>query len=72
VYSDYGFIMHDAWWRDDTSMGYLTNLPHYDPLAFNSGSHGCINFHLLDHATGRHDMEMVYTFAGYGTPVIVY
>jgi len=72
VYSDYGFIIHDAWWRDDTSMGYLTNLPHYDPLAFNSGSHGCINFHLLDHATGRHDMEMVYTFAGYGTPVIVY
>jgi hypothetical protein len=48
-------------------MGYLTNLPHYDPAAFNGGSHGCINFH---YANG--DMGKVYAFSGTGTPIIVY
>ena len=70
VYSDYGFLVHDAWWRDNadgSGMGYLTNLPHYDPIAFNSGSHGCINFH---YANG--DMEKVWDFATIGTPVLVY
>jgi hypothetical protein len=70
VYSDYGFMVHDAWWRDNadgSGMGYLTNLPHYDPIAFNSGSHGCINFH---YANG--DMKRVWDFSSVGTPIIVY
>ncbi|MGO8950793.1 MAG: L,D-transpeptidase [Ktedonobacterales bacterium] len=70
VYSDYGFLVHDAWWRDNadgSGMGYLTNLPHYDPIAFNSGSHGCINFH---YANG--DMLKVWNFSNIGTPVLVY
>lgn len=66
-YSLYGYFMHDGWWRDNTEMGYLTNLPHYDPEAFNGGSHGCINFH---YANG--DMGLVYDFSSPGTPIIVY
>lgn len=66
-YSLYGYYLHDSWWRDDTEMGYLTNLPHYDPAAFNGGSHGCINFH---YANG--DMGKVYAFASTGAPIIVY
>jgi hypothetical protein len=66
-YSQYGFYLHDGWWRDNTEMGYLTNLPHYDPEAFNGGSHGCVNFH---YANG--DMAWLYNFAQVGTPVIIY
>lgn len=66
-YSQYGFYLHDSWWRDDSTMGKYSNLPHYDPIAFNNGSHGCINFH---YANG--DMGWVYNFAQIGTPVIVY
>ena len=66
-YSLYGYYIHDGWWRDGTEMGYLTNLPHYDPLAFNGGSHGCINFH---YANG--DMGKVYAFSYPGIPIIVY
>lgn len=66
-YSLYGYYMHDGWWRDATEMGYLTNLPHYDPEAFNGGSHGCINFH---YANG--DMGKVYAFSSPGIPIVVY
>ena len=66
-YSLYGYYMHDGWWRDATEMGYLTNLPHFDPEAFNGGSHGCINFH---YANG--DMGKVYAFSEAGIPIIVY
>ncbi len=66
-YSLYGYYMHDGWWRDGTEMGYLTNLPHYDPEAFNGGSHGCINFH---YSNG--DMGKVYAFSSAGIPIIVY
>ncbi|GEM_PF-802122 len=66
-YSLYGYYIHDGWWRDATEMGYLTNLPHYDPEAFNGGSHGCINFH---YANG--DMGKVYAFSYPGIPIIVY
>src|SRR5262249_33602466 len=59
-YSDYGFLIHDAWWR--TSFGLYTNLPHYDPLAFNTGSHGCINLSLKD-------MTWLYSWTEIGTPV---
>jgi hypothetical protein len=66
-YSLYGYFMHDGWWRDYSEMGYLTNLPHYDPAAFNGGSHGCINFH---YANG--DMAKVFAFSSPGIPIIVY
>ena len=66
-YSLYGYYMHDGWWRDATEMGYLTNLPHFDPEAFNGGSHGCINFH---YANG--DMGKVYAFSNPGIPIVVY
>ncbi len=66
-YSLYGYYMHDGWWRDATEMGYLTNLPHYDPEAFNGGSHGCINFHY-----DNGDMGKVYAFSSPGIPIIVY
>ncbi len=66
-YSLYGYYLHDGWWRDNTEMGYLTNLPHYDPAAFNGGSHGCINFH---YSNG--DMGKVFAFSSAGIPIIVY
>jgi len=66
-YSLYGYYLHDGWWRDNTEMGYLTNLPHYDPAAFNGGSHGCINFH---YSNG--DMGKVYAFSTAGIPIVVY
>ena len=66
-YSLYGYFMHDGWWRDATEMGYLTNLPHFDPEAFNGGSHGCINFHY-----DNGDMAKVYAFSYPGIPIIVY
>jgi lipoprotein-anchoring transpeptidase ErfK/SrfK len=62
-YSDYGYIVHDAWWRN--SFGKYTNLPHYDPIAFNNGSHGCVNFPL-------DTMTWLYPWAQVGTPVLVY
>ena len=66
-YSLYGYYLHDGWWRDHTEMGYLTNLPHYDPAAFNGGSHGCINFH---YSNG--DMGKVFAFSSVGIPIIDY
>ncbi|HLZ23451.1 MAG TPA: L,D-transpeptidase [Ktedonobacterales bacterium] len=63
VYSDYGFILHDAWWR--SWFGKYSNLPHYDPISFNNGSHGCVNFPLSD-------MGWLYNWSQVGTPVILY
>jgi hypothetical protein len=63
MYSYYGYFLHDAWWR--TWFGKYSNLPHYDPAAFNGGSHGCINFALPNAA-------WMYGWADLGTPVIVY
>ncbi len=66
LYSNYGFFMHDAWWRYlPDGFGKYTNLPHYDPIAFNNGSHGCINFPSGDAAWLFHWVQL-------GTPVIVY
>jgi hypothetical protein len=65
LYSDYGFFMHDAWWRTD--FGGHNNLPHYDPIAFNSGSHGCINVPYSAYA-----QKWAFDWLDYGTPVIVY
>ncbi|HEV2238267.1 MAG TPA: L,D-transpeptidase, partial [Ktedonobacterales bacterium] len=58
-----GYYLHDAWWRLRFGVG--SNLPHYDPAAFNNGSHGCINF---PEAT----MPAYYDWVQVGTPVIVY
>jgi lipoprotein-anchoring transpeptidase ErfK/SrfK len=63
MYSYYGYFLHDAWWR--TWFGKYSNLPHYDPAAFNDGSHGCINFALSNAA-------WMYSWADLGTPIIVY
>ena len=62
-YADGGDFLHDAWWRNQFGPG--TNLPHYDPIAFNGGSHGCINFPLKA-------MQWVYPWTQVGTPVLVY
>jgi lipoprotein-anchoring transpeptidase ErfK/SrfK len=65
AYSYYGYAVHDAWWR--SWFGKYSNLPHYDPAAFNGGSHGCIN---MSYANG--DAAYVFNFAQVGTPVLVY
>ena len=62
-YALYGFFLHDAWWRAE--FGPYTNLPHYDPAAFNGGSHGCVNFPL-------NNMAWVYNWTPDGAPIIVY
>jgi hypothetical protein len=58
-----GFFLHDGWWRNRFGPG--TNLPHYEPEAFNGGSHGCINFPAAF-------MPWVYGWTAVGTPVLVY
>ncbi len=58
-----GYYLHDAWWRLQFGPG--SNLPHYDPSAWNNGSHGCINFPLSK-------MGAYYDWVQVGTPVIVY
>lgn len=62
-YADGGDFIHDAPWRSGFGPG--TNLPHYDPIAFNGGSHGCINF-------PEGTMRWLYDWTPVGTPVIVY
>ncbi len=62
-YADGGYFLHDAWWRYKFGPG--SNLPHYDPLAFDGGSHGCVNF-------PENNMAWVYNFAQVGDPILVY
>ncbi|MGH2486334.1 MAG: L,D-transpeptidase [Ktedonobacterales bacterium] len=62
-YADGGFFLHDGWWR--VKFGPGTNLPHYAPIAFNGGSHGCINF-------PKEVMGWIYDWMTVGTPVLVY
>lgn len=62
-YALYGYFLHDAWWRAE--FGPYTNLPHWDPAAFNGGSHGCVNFPL-------NQMANVYSWVSLGTPIILY
>ncbi len=62
-YSFYGYYVHDAWWRNE--FGLYTNLPHYDPAAFNGGSHGCIN-------VSKGNMLWVFNWLPYGAPILVY
>ncbi len=63
LFHDGGFYLHDAWWRVQFGPG--SNLPHYDPEAFNGGSHGCVNLPLQQ-------MTWLYGWANIGTPVLVY
>ncbi|GEM_PF-676602 len=58
-----GFFLHDAWWRSE--FGPLTNYPHYDPAAFNGGSHGCVNFPLAN-------IRYAYYLVDPGEPVLLY
>jgi hypothetical protein len=58
-----GYFLHDAWWRIKFGPG--ANLPHYDPAAFNTGSHGCVNFPLAK-------MSTYYNWVHVGTPVVIY
>jgi hypothetical protein len=58
-----GYYLHDAWWRLHFGPG--SNLPHYDPSAWNNGSHGCINFPLST-------IPQYYNWVQVGTPVVVY
>ncbi|HZC06741.1 MAG TPA: L,D-transpeptidase [Ktedonobacterales bacterium] len=64
-YSYYGYELHDAWWR--SWFGKYSNLPHYDPSAFNGGSHGCVNF---NYQNG--DSAWIYNWVQIGTPVVIY
>lgn len=63
LYANYGFFLHDAWWRYKFGPG--SNLPHWDPLAFDGGSHGCINF-------PEDNMAWVYNWVPIGAPIVVY
>lgn len=63
LYSNYGYFVHDAWWR--SWFGKYSNLPHYDPISFNNGSHGCVNLPL-------DDMAWLFNWTDIGTPVLVY
>ncbi len=64
-----GFFLHDGWWRIQSgpNMGFGpgANLPHFDPAAFNGGSHGCINFPAAN-------MGTYYDWVQIGTPVVLY
>jgi len=68
AYHEGGFWLHDAYWRH--KLGPETNLPHYDPNAFSSGSHGCIN--IPYQTTIGWNMEQVYNWTPLGTPIIIY
>jgi hypothetical protein len=63
AYAPNGFFIHDAWWRSE--FGPDTNLPHWDPAAFNGGSHGCINM-------STQNMSWVWAWMPDGAPIIVY
>ncbi|HEX9038874.1 MAG TPA: L,D-transpeptidase [Ktedonobacterales bacterium] len=63
AYSPGGYFLHDAWWRAE--FGPYTNLPHWDPAAFNGGSHGCVNFPLSN-------MGHVYSIVDINEPIILY
>jgi hypothetical protein len=63
AYSPGGYFLHDAWWRAE--FGPYTNLPHWDPAAFNGGSHGCVNFPLSN-------MSTVYSMVDVNEPIILY
>jgi hypothetical protein len=63
LYANSGFYLHDAWWR--SWFGPYSNLPHYDPAAFNGGSHGCANI-------PKQNMPWIFNWAALGVPVIVY
>jgi hypothetical protein len=62
-YAAGGYFLHDAWWRYKFGPG--SNLPHWDPLAFNGGSHGCVNF-------PEDQMAQVYYWVPNGAPIVLY
>ncbi len=68
AYHEGGFWLHDAYWRHE--FGPETNLPHYDPNAFSTGSHGCVN--IPESTSIGWDMQQVYNWTPLGTPIIIY
>jgi hypothetical protein len=68
AYHEGGFWLHDAYWRHE--LGPETNLPHYDPNAFSSGSHGCVN--IPSQTAVGWSMEQVFNWTPLGTPIIIY
>jgi lipoprotein-anchoring transpeptidase ErfK/SrfK len=58
-----GAGIHDAPWRGYFGPG--TNVPHWDPLGDNNGSHGCVN-------VPARNMSWLWNWTPTGTPVIVY
>jgi L,D-transpeptidase catalytic domain len=63
AYAPNGFFIHDAWWR--AQFGPDTNLPHWDPAAFDGGSHGCINL-------PENNMAWLFNWTPNGIPIVVY
>lgn len=63
LYNAGGYFLHDGWWR--LGFGPGSNFPHFDPAAFNGGSHGCINFPLQN-------MAYYYSIVQQGSPVVLY
>jgi len=68
AYNPNGYWLHDAYWRG--KFGPETNLPHHDPMAFNGGSHGCVN--MPYQTTVGVNMQWVYNWTPLGTPIIIY
>ena len=62
-FAESGFFPRDGWWR--VKFGPGTNVAHGAPIAFNSGSHGCINF-------PKELTEWIYDWMPVGPPVLVY
>jgi lipoprotein-anchoring transpeptidase ErfK/SrfK len=63
AYAPNGFFLHDAWWRSE--FGPDTNSDHWDPAAFDGGSHGCVNL-------PENNMAWLYDWTPIGTPIVVY
>lgn len=63
LFANYGYFLHDAWWRYKFGPG--SNLPHWDPLAFNGGSHGCVNL-------PEDNMAFIYNWVPIGSPIVIY
>lgn len=63
LFANYGFFIHDAYWRAWFGPG--SQFPHYDPISFNGGSHGCVN-------VPEANMAWIYSWITVGTPVVLY
>src|SRR5437868_3379184 len=62
-----GFLIHDAWWRNDFGPG--TQFPHNDSAGTDSfnfdGSHGCVNMRVSD-------VAWLYANTNWQTSIVIY